>query len=487
MDNTHILTTLESAANQIFAVVAPHTVRLVRVGVVISDEAETACTDGRIVIWMPTRFHGVSVAQNLPIAIGLLAHEVSHFLQPLDAIEQVEESEHIPHWLSNVALDVQGESLVESIFPAFHRPLAQTRRAVQQDCEEVYRAGVAQAQDFVQAAGHLALWGRFHRPLLPFWSQEVPPGSPDQTAALRFLHHLDTFRTCPAGRLPQALTHLIHTFPELRSTPVPRFPDGMGQRPALPQDVLLAALQREALGHVGGSTLHGSEELRIHKQSPCAFLPDAQALSRGLRPHFTGRQAVTEVVAPGRFLRRAAVREVIPFRLRLPGHTHPATKLVLCLDASGSMGATCPGSNGSSKWHVAQLAAQALALAVQQSGGQVVGVVFGDHAWTTPDSDSLALAPERTAQVGRTGSGTSFRFLSDLWRRYPQHRVLVLTDGSGDAPSVVIPADRQRTSALIIPMGSPHQATPWSERQVVLKDLRHLGEVMAVLSPGARG
>ena len=103
-------TTLESAANQIFAVVAPHTVRLLRVGVVISEEEETASTDGRIRIWMPTRFHGVTVAENLPVAIGLLAHEVSHFLQPLDAIDRVEQEEQIPHWLSNIALDIQGES-----------------------------------------------------------------------------------------------------------------------------------------------------------------------------------------------------------------------------------------------------------------------------------------------------------------------------------------------------------------------------------------
>ena len=47
MSNQSTITTLESAANQIFAAVAPHSVRLVRVGVVISDEAETAATDGR--------------------------------------------------------------------------------------------------------------------------------------------------------------------------------------------------------------------------------------------------------------------------------------------------------------------------------------------------------------------------------------------------------------------------------------------------------
>lgn len=482
MSNQSTITTLESAANQIFAAVAPHSVRLVRVGVVISDEAETAATDGRVYICMPTSFHGVAVAENLSVAIGLLAHEISHFLQPLDAIEQVEETERIPHWLSNVAIDIQGESLVESIFPAFRQPLAAVRRTVQVDMQAGYSEAVAQASNFREAAGHLALYGRHLKPLLPFYPDALPPVCPDQSQSLGFLQALDGFRACPTEQLPQALTRMIQNFPELRTAPAPRFPDGMGDWPSFVKDVLLQVLRREALGNLGGASGGHVEEVQVLRSTSTAFLPDAEALSRRLRPHFTGRQAVAEVVAPGRFQRRAAVREVIPFRLRLSGRTHPATKLVVCVDASGSMGGVSPGSNGSSKWHVAQLAAQALALAVQNTGGQVIGVIFGDYAWTT-SKDSLALAPEFKEQMQRTGGGTSFRFLSDIWRRYPEHHILVLTDGAGDVPDCVLPGDLVRTSALIIPDGDPQRAAPWSSRQVVLKDLRHLGQVLALLTP----
>lgn len=482
MNTDPILTTLESAANQIFAVVAPNTVRLVRVGVILSDEAETAATDGRILIQMPTAFHGVELAQNLPVAIGLLAHEVSHFLQPLDQVESVEEEERIPHWLVNIAIDIQGESLVESLFPAFSQPLAAVRRTVQKDRQSDYEADVAQAKTFAEAAGHLALYARHVKPLLPFYPDRLPNTCPEQGRCLAFLQTLDAFRTHPAQEIPKALVHLIRDFPELRLTPAPLFPDGMEKWPSPIKDIFLQALRQEALGNTGASGGGTVEALQIHAAPARAFLPDAEALSRHLQPHFTGRQAVAEVTAPGRFLRRAAVREIVPFRLRLPGHTDPATKLALCIDASGSMGSTCPGSNGSSKWHVAQLAAQALALAVQRTGGQTVGVVFGDFAWST-GVDSLALALEYSDQRARTGGGTSFRFLSDLWRRYPEHRILVLTDGAGTPPACVLPGDRERTRALIIPTGDPSHAAAWSSRQVVLKDLRHLGQVLALLTP----
>lgn len=482
MNTDPILTTLESAANQIFAVVAPNTVRLVRVGVIISDEAETAATDGRILIQMPTTFHGVDLSQNRPVAIGLLAHEVSHFLQPLDRIEEVEEKERIPHWLSNIALDIQGESLVESLFPAFRQPLAAVRRAVQKDMQSDYETGVAQATTFAEAAGHLALYARHGKPLLPFYPDRLPNVCPEQGRCLAFLQALDAFRMHPAAELPRALVRLIRDFPELRLTPAPCLPDGMEGWPSQVKDIFLQALRQEALGNTGASGGGTVEEIQVLGAPARAFLPDAEALSRSLQPRFTGRQAVAEVTAPGRFLRRAAVREVLPFRMRLPGHTHPATKLVVCVDASGSMSSTCPGSNGSSKWHVAQLAAQSLALAVQRTGGQVIGVVFGDCAWST-GVDSLALAPNYSDQRSRTGGGTSFRFLSDLWRRYPEHRVLILTDGAGTPPECVLPGDRERTAALIIPQGDPAHAGEWSSRQVVLKDLRHLGQVMALLTP----
>jgi hypothetical protein len=128
--STSILTTLESAANQILAAVAPTTVRLARVAVVISDEAETASTDGVVRIRMPVTFCNVSVADEVEVAVGLLVHEIGHFLQPLAAVDTVEQAEAIPRWLTNVALDVQGEALLQSLFPTFKLPLTRVRRVV---------------------------------------------------------------------------------------------------------------------------------------------------------------------------------------------------------------------------------------------------------------------------------------------------------------------------------------------------------------------
>ena len=43
--------------------------------------------------------------------------------------------------------------------------------------------------------------------------------------------------------------------------------------------------------------------------------------------------------------------------------------------------------------------------------------------------------------------------LSDLWRRYPSHRVVLVTDGDGYVPYAVTP-DRARTGAVVITDGN---------------------------------
>lgn len=150
------------------------------------------------------------------------------------------------------------------------------------------------------------------------------------------------------------------------------------------------------------------------------------------------------------------------------------------------MAAPAPGSGSLAKWTIAQIAAQAVALSVQAAGGTVVGVVFGDSAWMTPAGDAAPLTLAHPTSKGWTGSGTSFAFLSELWRRYPGHQVLVLTDGSGDLPDAVLAADRQRTGAVIIPEGEVERARAWSARQIVLGDLRYLAAVLAMLVPRAK-
>ena len=70
---------LDATANQILAVVAPDTARLVRAYVSLDEEADTAATDG-VRIWLPPTFEGVDVAHDTPVAVGLLVHELGHFL-----------------------------------------------------------------------------------------------------------------------------------------------------------------------------------------------------------------------------------------------------------------------------------------------------------------------------------------------------------------------------------------------------------------------
>lgn len=71
-DTPDIRAVLDATANQILAVVAPDTARLVRAYVSIQEDADTAATDG-VHIWMPPFFEGVDVTHDTPVAVGLLS------------------------------------------------------------------------------------------------------------------------------------------------------------------------------------------------------------------------------------------------------------------------------------------------------------------------------------------------------------------------------------------------------------------------------
>ncbi len=485
MNPPSILPTLTAAANQILATVAPNTFRLTPIQVSVSEETGTAATDGQLHIRMPRTFCGVALAQEPVLALGLLVHEVSHFLQPLAQVVAAEERAGIPRWLANLALDIQGESLLVALFPAFAPPLRAPRQMVHDRHLADYRRALVRAKSFAQAAGPLALWGRFVEPCQPFTLASAPGGTPDRKRARAFLARLDRFRVCSTGALPEELVALVQAFPELQSAPTPALPAGLARRPAPLQGRLAAALGREARATARGLAGDGVEPgLEQHQLAPNPPLAQAQALSRRLAGRFRARRGGIQICAPGEFQRRAALREEVPLRMALPGREHPAPRLVLCLDASSSMRQRPPGGERASKWRLAQVAAQALALAVTGAGGQVVGVVFAERAWLSRREDMTPLTLGRSVHAGLVGNGTRFHFLAELWRRYPDHRVLVVTDGDGPPPSAVLPRDRARTQALLIPKGDAQAAQTWSRRQVTLTELRHLAQVMALLVPG---
>jgi hypothetical protein len=189
--------------------------------------------------------------------------------------------------------------------------------------------------------------------------------------------------------------------------------------------------------------------------------------------HFQVARSATEIVAPDRLDRRAAaLGEVVPLRMALPGKERPRPKVAICLDKSGSM--------KGAKFVLAQTAAQAVALAVREANGEAVGVLFDDSAQVADTGDAALLFCEPD---GLSYGGTAFEFLADAWRRWPAHVILLVTDGDGSIP-LALPGDKARTSAILIPPDcDPGAMSQIAVRVVMLGDLRGLADVLALLTP----
>ncbi|HEX9118138.1 MAG TPA: hypothetical protein VGA61_18885, partial [Anaerolineae bacterium] len=157
---------LEAAANQILAVVAPKTARFIR-AIVHVAEVCTAMTNG-VRILLPPEFEGVRLAQEPAIAVGLLAHEVGHFLQPTEEILAVERQTGAPRWLANLLMDIQGEALMVSLFPALAASLQATRALVGSHRVAGYLAAIRSSSRFDEVACNVLLAGRFSQAEVPF-------------------------------------------------------------------------------------------------------------------------------------------------------------------------------------------------------------------------------------------------------------------------------------------------------------------------------
>ena len=219
----------------------------------------------------------------------------------------------------------------------------------------------------------------------------------------------------------------------------------------------LAYVAREPLLQVDARRV----DFYVHGESAC------------LRVHFHAVRSVTEIAAPGRLDRRAAVLgELIPLRMSLPGKDRPRSKVLICLDKSGSM--------KGAKFVLAQIAAQAVALAVREAEGDAVGVLFDNSAQVATTGDEALLFCD---PGGLSYGGTAFGFLADVWRRWPVHVVLLVTDGDGSIPPTM-PGDRARTSAILIPPKCDAALmNQIAARVVTLSDLSGLADVMALLTP----
>lgn len=464
---------LQAAANQVLSIIAPGVSRWVRAGVEVSESAPTAATDG-VRILLPTAFCGKNVLRSPRLALGLLAHECGHFLHPLEEMAEVERREGVPHWLANILLDVHGEAAIEGIFPALAGPLQHLRRVVKDAHGADYVRQVAAAKTFPERAAAALLAARFAVPAAPF--SQVPFG--DEQVE-RLVSMVAGAAGIPAEKLPELARLIVQTFPELREERPPTVPEGTDEVAAGPRigGRSLGAVQAEAAETVRQGKAHGGGpgrivEIHFRRERP---QPEAERIARTLRARFERPRGFLEVAAPGRLDRLEAARGApVPFRLDLPhpaGQT-PGPQVFLAVDTSGSM-----RSDG--KLRRARLAAQAIALAVEAAGGDVRALLFNGDAVRAPNfAPDPLFASLRHWQSG----GTSFLFLPEVWRTFPAHRVILVTDGLGEVPAAT-EADRRRTAAVVIPPGNPGPLAPVAARAVMLYAVEDLPWVLGMLIP----
>ena len=471
---------LDATANQILAVVAPDTARLVRAYVSLDEEADTAATDG-VRIWVPPIFEGVDVAHDTLVAVGLLVHELGHFLQPLKALEQAEQETAAPHWLGNIVADVQLEAMMAGLFPPLADTLVAVRTTVKTARLTEYTTAILKGRHLADAACSVALAGRFCRPATPFddsgesgsplWGALNRHADPALTTRMTaFAWRLSEAQSLAPDELPDHVRQIMTEFPELSQAPARHAIPGGGLTVIGPAG---QAAQAEAAANTGAHPPAVPAPVAAVRAGRTRARPEAQQAARGLRMHFQVARSATAIVAPDRLDRRAAaLGELVPLRMALPGKERPRPKVAICLDKSGSM--------KGAKFVLAQTAAQAVALAVREANGEVVGILFDDSAQAADTGDAALLFSEPDSL---SYGGTAFEFLADAWRRWPSHVILLVTDGDGSIP-LALPGDKARTSAILIPPDcDPGAMSQIAARVVTLGDLRGLADVLALLTP----
>ena len=401
--------------------------------------------------------------------------------QPLKALEEAEQESAAPHWLGNIVADVQLEAMMAGLFPPLADTLVAVRTAVKTARLAEYTAAILRGRTLADVACSVALAGRFCRPAVPFddsgesgsplWGALNRHGDPALTTRMTaFAWRVSEALSLAPDDLPDHVRQIMTEFPELRQAPARHAIPGGGLTVVGPAG---RAAQAEAAANTGAHPPAAPAPVAVVRAGRSRTRPEAQQAARGLRMHFQVARSATEIVAPDRLDRRAAaLGELVPLRMALPGKERPRPRVAICLDKSGSM--------KGAKFVLAQTAAQAVALAVREANGEVVGILFDDSAQVADTGDGALLFCDPD---GLSYGGTAFEFLADAWRRWPAHVILLVTDGDGSIP-LALPGDKARTSAILIPPDcDPGAMSQIAARVVTLGDLRGLADVLALLTP----
>jgi hypothetical protein len=442
--------------------------RVASPSLILSDEP-TASTDGKVHIVMPRTFLGKDITEQLVCAIGLLAHEFGHWLQPLAKIDEIEKQTGLDHDIVNILLDIQLEENVAHIMPLFKHNLEQLRSAIGKAHKKDYEQKQQQSGTFLEAALYTLLYGRFcHDITVSFKCSKINVSTLQKFAKLQsFIYDASVFAMLKSSDLPEKIREIAVNYPELCNQNR-RSRNGLQNPTDMISSTNLEALARliNAIISVydgAGDCESTVATLRGHELA----CPEVLAISRSIQKRWEVPRVSGSILGPGRMNRLAAVRgDPIPFEVRsLKGRSYPETNVVLAADHSGSM--------EGARWSETLKAAQAITIAIRNTGGDVRGAIFEGGLVHTRDFDAgifFSSAIGSRSMHLADGNLTSFGWLPLVWQTFPRHRIVLLTDGNGFYPPVVPQSCRRRTSAILL------QVDAVSERCRVEDTVRRFAE-----------
>lgn len=426
--------------------------------VILSDE-DTASTDGKAYVKLPLNFLGQPLKDQIENAVALLAHEVGHWLQPLTEIQEVEKQTGFNGDVSNLLLDIQLEENVVRIFPLFSSNLQGLRETIKGQNKQAYLKELKRADkdgDFLSTVIHALLLGRFCG-IDTSESFTIMLDHVSDERARTFIRSANEFKSLRSSDLPSRIAALAKEYPEL-CQPSAKGNSGGGKGDS--GDVGgLNPISDVSSGNVEGLaemlksavTIHDGFDNCNHNvgvlKGRIAPEPDVLAASRSIQKRWEVPRSAGTVMGPGRLNRLAAVRgDPIPFEVPgTRGCTQPKVKVVLIADFSSSMQGR--------RWQETRKAAQAVTIAVRNSGGDVRGAVFEGYLMHDKDFDAEVFFSRTIGGQdlsNANGISTSFGWLPLVWQTFPDYRVVLLTDGNGLSPTVIPAACRKRTSAILL-------------------------------------
>jgi hypothetical protein len=419
---------------------------------------DTASTDGKTWIRLPEEFLGIRLGEQMNVFIGLLAHEVGHWLQPLKAVTEVEKKTGLHHDIVNIVLDVHLEHCVPVIFPLFAAPLEAVRAVVRDAHKSDYEKLYKEAAGFLQAADAALLFGRF------CVDTEVSFSSPYALIQRKVTHNrkIDENRMNDlVERVSNVISYLREDLPGYFEQLAQDFPELCQPSATFGITNPLDSLKSGGDGMDIVRTL--LEDLKVGAEGVPAYVIEEKssgrnpasaetlAVSRQLQKRWDVVRGCGVIMAPGRLNRLSALRgDPMPFTMPAPikGKQALQTKVVLIVDWSGSMGV-----NDNAPWNAALQAAQAIALAIRSTGGDVRAAIFAEHLWHAPNFSADVLFAASLGSLSlfeARGEDTNFSWLPQVWQAFPDYRVVLLTDGNGYPPKAILPSGRKRTSAVLL-------------------------------------